>query len=100
MVPEVDGDRKVVLGRLDRSRLCVCLARAEGRGGGGRCGAAQSPTRLHGEAAGAGRIRVFRQSNVPQGVRADCRGSTQGRLAGMLTRLSSCSWKIFGTFST
>src|ERR1043166_8518048 len=85
MVPEVDGDREVVLGRLDRSRLCVCLARAEGRGGGGRCGAAQSPTRLHRGAAGAGWIGVFRQSDVPQGVRAHRRGSTQGRAAGTLT---------------
>ena len=33
------------------------------------------------EQLAAGRIGVFRQSDVPQGVRADRRGSTQGRIA-------------------
>src|SRR5213083_3132549 len=87
MVPEVNGDRLVVLGRLDRPRRLVCLARSESRSGGGGCGAPESQTGLHGRDPGAGRSAVFRQSNVPQGVRADCRGSTQGRLAGTLTRL-------------
>ena len=40
-------------------------------------------------AAGAGRIGVFRQSDVPQGVRADRRGSTEGRVAGTLTGIRS-----------
>src|SRR6185503_1184152 len=36
---------------------------------------------------GTGRIRNFRQSSLPQGIPADCRGSTQGWVARRLTRI-------------
>src|SRR3989442_12292790 len=83
---------------LDRPRRLVCLARSESRSGGGGWGAPEGQTGLHSRDPGAGRSAVFRQSNVPQGVRADCRGSTQGRLAGTLTPGSAMRGRTYAVF--
>ena len=85
MVSQVARHRQDVLPRLRRSRLRVRVARPDRRGGGRGGGDPEAEARVH-RAADAGRITNFRQSSLPQGIPADCRGSTQGGVARKLAR--------------